>query len=490
MAINPVSLKDYHPFPPLEEQYPVEFMEKRKVIKLHTRKDGSIIIGLGIPDDELLKEELQDFHQTQCEFVKIDNDELAAYLSKELSRQNEGEYDTKESASVIQLDKLANDAPIVNLVNNLFIEAIRSNASDIHIEGSSDITTVRYRIDGMLSSVSKLPSGQFPAISSRIKIMANLNIMERRLPQDGRISLHLGGIDLDMRISIVPIAGGESIVLRLFNEKDTLTSLDQLGFSKKDLSTLKELYSLNNGLILFTGPTGSGKTTSLNAIIRMLDAVSSKIITIEDPVENRIPGVSQIQTNEEIGLSFHSLLRRVLRQDPNIIMIGEIRDSETAQLAVRAALTGHLVLSSLHTNDAVSTINRLRNMGTEPYLLGAVLKGAVAQRLVRKLCPECKKTRSPSPGERKLFLEHGIETEKIYEASGCSVCGNTGYKGRTAVYEIMTVDLKLEKMIADNAQADIISDHLKKTGRINIISSGLRKVVDGETSLAELERVL
>ena len=330
----------------------------------------------------------------------------------------------------------------------------------------------------------------FSPISSRIKIMADLNIMERRLPQDGRISVSIAQMELDMRLSIVPIAGGESIVLRIFNRRSSILSLEDLGFSSTLRARIEQLYRKPHGLVLFTGPTGSGKTTSLNAIIRKLDNRINKIVTIEDPVEYQIEGVNQIQTNEEIGLTFHSLLRRVLRQDPNIIMVGEIRDAETAQLAIRAALTGHLVLSSLHTNDAVSSVQRLINMGVESYLLAAVLQGAVAQRLVRILCPHCRKADAPSPGERRIYETNGLEPERIFRPGGCSRCSHTGYSGRTIIAECFVTSPELGALIVENAPNHLLWERLKQDDVHSLLRDGLKKSITGITSLKELERVL
>jgi len=330
----------------------------------------------------------------------------------------------------------------------------------------------------------------FPAISSRIKIMSNLNIMERRLPQDGRTSVHLGGDTQDIRVSIVPTARGESIVLRLLNRKSTLIGLDKIGLRDEGLIDIRKILKTPYGLVLATGPTGSGKTTTLNSMLREMDRESQKIITIEDPIEYVIDGIDQIQTNESIGLTFATILKRILRQDPNIIMVGEIRDSETAELCIRAALTGHLVLSTLHTNDAVSVIDRLRDMGVEPFMIAAVLKTAMAQRLVRKLCPFCRAKRKPGSAEKKFFRETGSIPEFIYDAVGCDSCDGTGYHGRTLIHEYFSWDEEIERLIVSAAKHSEIEAYLNKKGMVCLFEDGLIKIKEGLTTLSELETVM
>ena len=367
------------------------------------------------------------------------------------------------------------------------IEAIRKGASDIHIESFSEETRVRYRIDGVLQTVSRIDKEKSAAVASRIKIMANLNIMERRLPQDGRISVHMGDGTFDVRVSIVPIAAGESIVLRLFNTGGASLGLAELGIEPESLALMRKLVAVPHGLVLATGPTGSGKTTTLNALLRELASEHVKIVTIEDPVEYLIEGVGQIQTHERIGLTFESLLRRVLRQDPNIVMVGEIRDTPTAELAVRAALTGHLVLSTLHTNDAVSVVPRLRNMGVEPYLLGAVLRGAVAQRLIRKNCASCSRPCKPSREEKEFLKRHELTAACLVKGKGCETCGGSGFKGRTAIVETFACDETVEEMILKGERVSAMAEHLKTKGYVDLLQSGLRKVVQGLTTLTEVQ---
>ncbi|MBI9104830.1 MAG: type II/IV secretion system protein [Spirochaetales bacterium] len=489
-----VSITDYTPLPSEEQQYSLKFMENRGVILLECKESENPIVGICNPDEmnrevRELRNELKDYHKSDVDFVLIDYEEFTAWLTGCIS--DTGEFlSTNIFTEKIEIDKLTDHAPVINLVNSILIEAIRRKASDIHIEGMTEKARVRYRIDGVLLEAAEYPAGLFASIASRIKIMANLNIMEKRLPQDGRLSVNIGKVSLDMRISIIPVSTGESIVLRLFNRQDALLTLEELGFSIPVLSRIKRLCKMPHGLLLFTGPTGSGKTTSLNAIINRMDCDSEKIISIEDPVEYSIPSISQIPVNEEIGLTFSTLLRRVLRQDPDIIMIGEIRDPDTAQLAVRAALTGHLVLSSLHTNDAASSIQRLVNMGVEPYLLAAVLRGVTAQRLVRLLCPACKKKRALSLAELKLYETYDLSPSFTYEKGGCAKCNGTGYWRRTTLSECFLKSERLERLIVNRSPISEISSCLKDEGFTSLFQDGLLKTISGTTDIKEVERVL
>jgi type II secretory ATPase GspE/PulE/Tfp pilus assembly ATPase PilB-like protein len=484
------TLREFAPIPDGEEQYPLEYMDANRVIKL--REDGQeVIVGICEPDNASLLASLREFHDKPVIFRLIDRSELFAYLGKKLSLIDAEPHAVTADEERLRLDRLANDAPIVNLVNSLMIEAIRKGASDIHLESFPEEARVRYRVDGVLQVVARFEKEKFPAVSSRIKIMANLNIMERRLPQDGRISVHLGGGAYDVRVSIVPIADGESVVLRLFNTEGKPLGLEQLGLDGRSIAVLRQLIAAPHGLVLATGPTGSGKTTTLNALLRELASEAVKVITIEDPVEYRIAGVDQIQTHERIGLTFESMLKRVLRQDPDIIMVGEIRDTPTAEIALRAALTGHLVLSTLHTNDAVSVIPRLRNMGVEPYLIAAVLRGALAQRLVRKVCDACRRSRKIEVRERAVLREHGLSApQRLIQGAGCDECSGTGYRGRTAVVELFRSDPTVENLILRGEQVSAITAHLEARGFRSLARNGLALALQGVTTIAEVERAV
>jgi len=484
------TLAQFAPLPEDDRQYPLEYMDANSVIKL--REDASAVaVGVCDPGDAALLSFLENFHGKPATFYRIERAELAAYLGKRLSALDaEGPKVASGEDERILLDRLANDAPIVNLVNSLMIEAIRKGASDIHIESFADEARVRYRVDGELRTVTRLEVAKFPAVSSRVKIMANLNIMERRLPQDGRISAHLGDGLYDVRVSVVPIADGESLVLRLFATDGVPLGLEDLGLDARSLRELRALAARPHGLVLATGPTGSGKTTTLDALLREIASDRIKVITIEDPVEYRIAGVDQIQTNERIGLSFDTLLRRVLRQDPDVIMVGEIRDTPTAELSLRAALPGHLVLSTLHTNDAVSVITRLRDMGIAPYLLAAVLRGALAQRLVRKVCSSCARSAKPAAHERALLASHGLSADRLVTGTGCDACDGTGFRGRTAVVELFTADSRVEEMIASGERLPVIADYLASRGFRPLAANGLALAVKGVTTVAEVERAV
>ena len=490
--MNNTNIGAYQRAPEGSDQYPLEFIETHGLIKL--KEDAEQVeIGITEKTGEEARDVLQNFHRKALRFVPIDAAELSAYLGDRLGapglEQGEDPYPADDP---LLLDKLANDAPIVNLVNSICIEAIRTGASDIHLEAGADAARVRYRIDGVLQTARTLEPRRFPAVSSRIKIMANLNILERRQPQDGRITVSIGNEQADLRVSIVPThsasGGGESIVLRILGRKAAVSSLADLGFPPDQLAGLRKLLSMPHGLILMTGPTGSGKTTTLNAMLNEIVSDEVKIISIEDPVEFTVSGVSQIQTNERIGLGFESLLRRVLRQDPNVIMIGEIRDSPTAEIALRAALTGHLVLSTLHTNSTAQAIPRLVNMGVEPYLITPVLRGVMAQRLVRKICPRCKEEAPGSAEERRLLERAGLGGAALYRGAGCAACNHTGFQGRTLIAEAFISDPGLEDLILGREKAAALERYLKGLGMRSLLDEGLRKAAAGLTTVGEVTR--
>ncbi len=484
-----VSLETYYPLPEGASQYPIEFIESQGAIKL-LEDESRVEVGLSEKVDSAIIVTLRKYHKLPVTFYRINAVELSAYLGKKMGETTDTEQSLKaaEGDDRVLLDKLANDAPIVNLVNSICIEGIRSGASDIHIEAGPSSTRVRYRLDGVLRTIRTIEGSRFAAVSSRIKIMANLNILERRQPQDGRITVSVGNENVDLRVSIVPIARGESIVLRILGKNAAPLSLEQLGFAGEQLIVLRRLLRIPHGLVLVTGPTGSGKTTTLNAMIREIVSDSIKVITIEDPVEFLVEGVNQIQINEQINLGFDVILRRVLRQDPNVIMVGEIRDGATAEIAVRAALTGHLVLSTLHTNDAVSVIPRLVNMGVEPYLIASVLRGAIAQRLVRKLCPLCASPRPLKPREKRILSGCSVTAKTVHDSKGCEECGTSGFKGRTVISEIFSTDSGLEELILKGERMGVLNDYLMKAGMTTMARDGARKVADAVTTLAEVER--
>lgn len=395
---------------------------------------------------------------------------------------------------VRRLEDLASEAPIIRLVHDLIIRAVESRASDIHIEPRDDCVWVRYRIDGALKTVETLPVTVRAALSSRVKIMAHLNIAERRLPQDGRIKFTVRGREIDLRISTMPTMTGESVVLRILDRESIPLDFPALGFAGRELEAFERLLAEPNGIILVTGPTGSGKSTTLYTALKALNRTDRKLFTVEDPIEYKLAGVNQIAVNPRIGLSFASALRSILRQDPDIIMIGEIRDLETAEIAIRASLTGHLVLSTVHTNSAAGTITRLLDMGVEDYLLASTLKGVLAQRLVRRLCPDCSVAApvSAADAERLRRLSGRASPAASMQprgASGCAHCQSTGYHGRTAIYELLTVSAGVRDHIAAGARETEIEASAVAAGMATLLQNGIGKVMSGDTSLQEVLRV-
>lgn len=386
---------------------------------------------------------------------------------------------------------MANEAPIIRLVNTVLTEAVNERASDIHIEPYEKELKVRYRIDGILYQVLSPPKRFQGAINSRIKIMANLNIAENRLPQDGRIQIKIGGKDIDIRVSIFPTYFGERVVLRLLNKTDMKFDLESIGFSKNTLKVFDSLIKKTHGIILVTGPTGSGKTTTLYSVLTRLSTSDVNTLTVEDPIEYQLPGVGQMQVKPKIDLTFANGLRAILRQDPDIVMIGEIRDLETAEIAVQAALTGHRVFSTIHTNDAASSMTRLIDMGVEPFLISSAFNAFLAQRLVRTICPHCKYTMKPS---LKLLKELGIKQGdlkdgKLAVGKGCKKCLNTGYMGRTGIYELLPMDNDIRKMVMDHSDAVTIKEAAIKNGMITLRQDGIKKAISGITTVEEVLRV-
>ncbi|MDR0709657.1 MAG: GspE/PulE family protein [Spirochaetaceae bacterium] len=489
MNIKDGSLRQFTPIPEGQNQYPVEFIGAWDAIKLREDEKNAIVgITRKTPPDVINR--LLNFHRKEITFISLETGELSAWLSGKMGEaavRDGRENGEERGSSRLSLDKLANDAPVINLVNSICIEGIRSGASDIHLESGHGAALVRYRIDGALRTIRTIEANRFPAVATRIKVMSNLNILERRRPQDGRITVSIEDEPVDLRVSIVPVTEGESIVLRILGRKAAASSLAELGFGDEQTASLRRLLSLPHGLILVTGPTGSGKTTTLNAMLSEIVSESTKIITIEDPVEFIVPGVNQIQINEQIGLGFDTLLRRVLRQDPNVILIGEIRDPVTAEIALRSALTGHLVLSTLHTNDSASVISRLVNMSVEPYLIASVLKGAAAQRLVRKICPRCKEAYKAGAEELRVLEHAGFNTNTLYRGAGCEYCDHTGFAGRTLIAEMFITEPGLEELIMRRESIGILGAYLKERGMRTLLQDGLEKAAAGITTLGEVE---
>lgn len=388
------------------------------------------------------------------------------------------------------IDEISTGSPVINLINALIQRAIRDGASDIHLEPSRTKCRVRFRLDGILYEVMNPAADLHPALVSRLKVMANLDIAERRLPQDGRIQVTTQGRAVDLRLSTLPGIFGEKIVLRVLDKNRSLLDIDKLSMTPQNQSTFIRLLKRSHGLILVTGPTGSGKTTTLYAALNYLNSIEKSIVTIEDPVEYQVDIINQNQVKEMIGLTFAKILKHVLRQDPDIIMVGEIREKETAEIAVQAALTGHLVLSTLHTNESTGAIARLIEMGIEPYLLSSALIGVVAQRLIRTVCPECKTTYVASPEEIERFHWQQEGVVRLSKGRGCPLCYDSGYKGRIACHEILTVNPKLQRLIVKNPTQDDLNEFVKESAMKTLYHDGIERALAGKTTLEEVTRVV
>ena len=383
------------------------------------------------------------------------------------------------------------DSPVIRLVNLMLSQAVRGNISDIHIEPQQSNVKIRQRLDGVLYDMFTPPKHVQSALISRIKLMAKMNIAEKRLPQDGRIEIKVGNKDIDIRVSTLPTASGERVVMRLLDKSTIRLSLTDLGMSPERLELFSKMIRSPNGIVLVTGPTGSGKTTTLYAALSEINTTDINIITVEDPIEYRIPGIGQVQVNPKIDLTFASGLRSIVRQDPDVILIGEIRDLETAEIAIQSALTGHLVFSTLHTNDAPSTITRLRDMGLEPFLIGSSINGILAQRLVRVICDECREEYGPSPEE---LVRIGLSEDKLpygtlSRGRGCDKCLGTGYRGRTGIHEFLVLDEELKQMILQTSDANQLRSRAISQGMKSLLQDGADKVINGITTVEEVYRV-
>ncbi len=381
------------------------------------------------------------------------------------------------------------DAPVIRLINAMIAEAVKLKASDIHIEPFEKVLSIRLRIDGVLREVLALPSRMTPVLTSRVKVMARLDIAEKRIPQDGRISLSFGAKTVDVRVSTLPSRFGERVVMRILDKEEAHLDLDALGMPAQTLIRFRQVLKRSNGVILITGPTGSGKTTTLYAALSLLNDPGRNILTVEDPVEYAIGGIGQTQINPKVGMTFAAGLRAILRQDPDVVMVGEIRDGETAEIAIQAALTGHLVLSTVHTNSAVGAVTRLRDMGAEPFLLSSTITGVLAQRLVRRLCPACKISAQATEGECKVM---GVSSQApiiIYHPKGCGRCGQSGYEGRMGIYELIVSDDKLKSCIHDDASEKTLAEHAFRDAD-TLAVCGFQRVREGLTSIEEVLRVV
>jgi general secretion pathway protein E len=434
-------------------------------------------IKINLLDNETFNSKLGQYHDR--------HDDIADQLSKDFT----GDINLKDLLQELPKSKdlleMQDDAPIIRLLNALLSQAIKEEASDIHIESFDNKLIVRFRIDGVLQEVANLPGPLASLLVSRVKVMAKLDIAEKRLPQDGRIAIKLAGRAVDIRVSTLPSTFGERVVLRILDQQAARLNLTDLGMSGEILEKIKKIISQPHGIFLVTGPTGAGKSTTLYAALSILNNSELNILTIEDPVEYNIPGIGQTQVNNKVEMTFARGLRAILRQDPDVVMVGEIRDKETADIAVQASLTGHLVLSTLHTNTAIGAITRLHDMHVQPFLLSSSLLGVAAQRLVRLLCPQCKKAKAAIETECEFL---GVKQATIYEAVGCQHCRKTGYAGRTGIYEIIIIDETLRKLINQSADEQTLIEYVRI--RVpSIQADGIRRVLLGETSIEEVLRV-
>ncbi len=455
--------------------------------------NGIITVAMTNPTNLFVIDELTRI--TGCGIEPVWADELA--IRKAQDKYYGSSETVMDIASTIDRDKLSEgektgeDAPIVKLVNKVIEEAVQVNASDIHVEPEEQLVNVRYRIDGMLHKHTMIPKDLQSAVLSRFKIMANLDIAEKRVPQDGRIIMRVGNKDIDFRVSTCPTVHGENVVLRILDKSSITLGLEQLGFSPRELEIFSELIEQPYGIVLVTGPTGSGKTTTLYSALKKINREDINIMTVEDPVEYQFPGIRQVHVNVKAGLTFASALRSFLRQDPDVIMVGEIRDLETAEIAVQAALTGHMVFSTLHTNDSPSAFTRLVEMGVEPFLVSSAVLGILAQRLVRRVCPRCKEEYAPTADMlTSLGLKDRIGSDiKFVRGKGCDLCNNSGYKGRVAIYEILRVSPRLESKIIKNVSADEIRETALEEGLKTLRMTAIEKLLDKVTTPEEVLRV-
>ncbi len=497
-----IGVADFPDKPPMINGLSPQLMRQWKVVTL-SMDDSEARVAMATPQDLYLRELLESIYQKPVRpFLASEEDILAAvYRWYEADIDLGGEESGDESRTVDelwedpeQLRDLASEAPVIRLVNHIISQALEVKASDIHFEPFRDHFKVRFRIDGVLHDIETVAKKLQPAITSRLKLMAKMNIAEMRLPQDGRIKVREGQREIDIRVSSLPTLFGESIVLRLLNREEVRLELETLGISADILGDFEKIISRPYGLILVTGPTGSGKTTTLYGAMNRINAPDKKIVTVEDPVEYQLDGINQIQIRPKIGLGFASALRNILRQDPDVILVGEIRDAETAEIAIQSALTGHLVFSTLHTNDAASAITRLQEMGVESYLLSSCLLAVMAQRLVRKICPHCGAAYDLPPGffeevVQALGVDSTQAPSEVWRGKGCANCANTGFSGRTGIYELIQVDDEIRRLIVKGADSGSILSKARSLGMRTLRQDGLQKVLAGQTTFEEVMRV-
>jgi len=469
-----------------------EELAKRVHVMPISRERNKLFVAMADPMDYFAIEEIRlttGYHVEPRISSKSD-------IYRTITKYYDLQQSMEDAMSDVTLQEVANDAelndeesPIVRLVNQIIANGVAQNASDIHFDPQENELRIRYRVDGVLRTERAIPKHMQNVIIARVKILGNLNITENRIPQDGRIKTIINFRAIDIRLSSLPTVYGEKLVMRILDMGNALNSIDKLNFSEPNLSLFQKMITTPNGIVLVTGPTGSGKSSTLYAALSTLNTEGVNIITVEDPVEYQMEGVNQIQVRDEVGLTFASGLRSILRQDPDIVMIGEIRDLETAQIAVRASLTGHLVLSTLHTNSAVESIARLNDMGVEPFLLSSSLVGIVAQRLVRKICRDCGHAYTPDDATLTIFRQYGIEITELRKGAGCPSCNGTGFKGRIAIHEVLPINREIKNIMMTSMNSNDIKQQMKTDGIKTMMEDGLLKVEKGITTLEEILRV-
>ena len=491
LGVPHINIFQYPIDPETVQLVPQEIAKRYQVMPIRT-DDNQLFIAMADPMDYFAIEELRMATGYQIVPAIATKDALQRTITKYYDLQeslDEAMGDLLPDESAEEAGITDEDSPIVRLVNQIISNAVSHRASDIHFDPQEVELKIRYRVDGVLMTERTLPKHMQNVIIARLKIMANLNITESRVPQDGRIKMTVNFKPIDIRVSTLPSVYGEKIVMRILDLSNALDRLDKIGFTQQNESMFKKMIAKPNGIILITGPTGSGKSSTLYAALNQLNEETVNIITIEDPVEYQLGGINQVQVNEAVGMTFATGLRSILRQDPDIVMIGEIRDIETAQIAIRASLTGHLVLSTLHTNSATAALTRLMDMGVEPFLISSSLTGVVAQRLVRRVCRDCVETVQPTDRENELFAQANVEIKTIQRGRGCGNCNNTGYRGRIAIHEILPINDAVRNLIMTSASASKIRDYVKNEGMLFLLDDGLNKVQQGLTTTEEVLRV-
>lgn len=498
-GLEVLDLSTYRIPPEVIETVPREIVQQYKIVPV-MKHDDVLTIAMSDPTDMATLDSIRFLMKCDVDAVISPMDQIKTVMEKYYSTQEAavnafieemGEMEAVEQAAQEAAEEGGaneDDAPIIRLVTLIIVEAFKLKASDIHLEPLEKTYRIRYRIDGALRVMESPPKYLQANITSRIKIMSRLDISEKRLPQDGRIQLRVKGCDIDLRVSTIPTTHGESIVMRILDKSSIQLEIPQLGFYADDQAKINKIINMPDGVFLVTGPTGSGKTTSLYAFLNTINTPNRKIITVEDPVEYQLAGINQVQVNPLAKMTFANALRAMLRQAPNIIMVGEIRDMETAVIAINASLTGHLVFSTLHTNDAPSAVTRLIDMGVQPFLVASAVKAIMAQRLLRRVCKNCAEPAKPTPDEIRLLGldEKFMDTATLLKGRGCPACGKTGYKGRLGIYEIFLVGEEIQHLIYTKCSADVIRDAARKGGMMTLREDGLRKAAAGTTTLSEV----